>query len=85
MKTEYDELTLTHNLSGVILRKERYHHVYLKGEYLILPVIALYNDKLDKDATRTEVHKAEENTKPRKMTVRTTKRRICPGRTSSWK
>ena len=34
--------------------------VYLKGEYLILPVIALYNDKLDKDATRTEVHKAEE-------------------------
>ena len=66
MKTEYDELTLTHNLSGVILRKERYHHVYLKGEYLILPVIALYNYKLDKDATRTEVHQSEVNHESKK-------------------
>ena len=27
MKTKYDELTLTHNLSGVILPTERYEHI----------------------------------------------------------
>ena len=27
MKTKYDELTLTHNLSGVILPTERYKHI----------------------------------------------------------
>ena len=58
-KTKYDELTLPHNLLGVILPTERYDHIYNKGVYLILPVIALYDDKIDKDATRTEVHRAE--------------------------
>ena len=41
MKTKYDELTLTHNISGVILPSERYEHIYKKGAYLIPPVIAL--------------------------------------------
>ena len=31
MKTKYDELTLTHNLSGVILPTECYEQVYLNG------------------------------------------------------
>ena len=56
MKTIYDKLNLTHNLLGVILPTERYDHIYKKGDYLIPPVIALYNDSIDKDATRTEVH-----------------------------
>ena len=56
MKTNYDELTLTHNLSGVILPYERYQHIYKKEAYLIPPIIALYNDTIDKYATRTEVH-----------------------------
>ena len=30
-KTKYDDLTLTHNLSGVILPSERYEHIYKKG------------------------------------------------------
>ena len=59
MKTKYDEITLTHNLSGVILPTERYKHIYLNRAYLILPVIALYNNTIDKDATITEVHQAE--------------------------
>ena len=59
MKTKYDELTLTHNLSGVIITTERYEHIYKKWSYLIPPVIALYDDKIEKDATRTEVHRAE--------------------------
>ena len=59
MKTEYDELNLTHNLSGVIIPTERYDHIYSNGAYLILQVIALYDDTIDKDATRTEVHRAE--------------------------
>ena len=59
MNTKYDELTLTHNTSGVILPTERYKHIYSKGDYLIPPVIALYYDTIDKDATRTEVHRAE--------------------------
>ena len=59
MKTKYYELTLTYNLSGVILLTERYKHIYLKGVYSILPVIALYDDTIDKDATRTEVHQSE--------------------------
>ena len=59
MKTKNDELTLTHNLSGVILPSERYEQIYKKGAYLISPVIAIYDDTTDKDATRTEVHRAE--------------------------
>ena len=59
MKTKYDELTLTRNLSGVIIPTEPYDHIYFNGAYLILQVIALYDDTIDKDATRTEVHWAE--------------------------
>ena len=59
MKTKYDELNLTHNLSGVIIPTERYKHIYKNGAYLILPVISLYDDTIDKDAMRTEVHRAE--------------------------
>ena len=59
MKTKCDELNLTHNLSEVILPTERYQHIYKRGDYLILPVIALYNDTIDKDATIKEIHRAE--------------------------
>ena len=59
MKTKYNELTLTHNLSGVILPSNRYEQIYKKGAYLISPVIALYDDTIDKDATRAEVNRAE--------------------------
>ena len=59
MKTKYDDLTLTHNLLGVILPTKRYEHIYKNGAYLILPVIALYDDTIEKDATRTEVCRAE--------------------------
>ena len=59
MKTKYDKITLTHNLLGVILPSERYEQIYNKGAYLIPPVISLYYDTTDKDATRTEVHLAE--------------------------
>ena len=66
MKTDYDEITLTHNLSGVILPYERYEKIYKKGAYLIPPVIALYYDTINKDATRTEVHRAEGKHKARR-------------------
>ena len=56
MKTKYDELTLTHNLPGVILPSERYEQIYKKGAYLIPPVITLYDENIKKDATRIEVH-----------------------------
>ena len=59
MKTKYDELTLTHNLSGVILPSERYDQIYKKGSYVISPVIAQYDETIKKDATRIEVHCAE--------------------------
>ena len=59
MKTKYDKLTLTHNLSGVIIPTERYENIYSNGAYLIPPVITLYDDTIDKDATRTEVHRDE--------------------------
>ena len=59
MRTKYDELNLTRNLSGVILPTERYDHIYKKGAYLIPPIIALYDDTIDKEATRTEVHRSE--------------------------
>ena len=59
MKTKYDDLTLTHNLSGVILPSERYKQIYKKGVYIIPPVITLYDAMIDKEATRTEVHQAE--------------------------
>ena len=65
MKTKYDEITLTHNISGVILPYERYDKIYKKGAYLIPPVIALYDGTIDKDAARTEVHRAEGKHKAR--------------------
>ena len=33
MRTKYDELTLTHKTSGVILPTDRYKHIYAKGAY----------------------------------------------------
>ena len=59
MKKKYDDLTLTHNLSGVILPTDRYEHIYSKGAYSTPPVIALYNDTIERYATRTEVHQAK--------------------------
>ena len=56
MQTKYNELILTHNLPGVILPTYRYEHIYGKGPYSILPVVAFYDDSIDKYATRTEVH-----------------------------
>ena len=60
MKKKYDELTLTYNLLGVILTSERYEQIHKKGAYLIPPVIALYNETIDKDATRLEINRAED-------------------------
>ena len=59
MKTKYNELTLPHNLSGVILPSDRYQQIYKKGAYLIPPVIALYDETIEKDVTRIELHRAE--------------------------
>ena len=59
MKTKYDELTLTHNLSGGILPSKRYGHIYKKGAYVTPPVITLYDDTIDKDATRLEINISE--------------------------
>ena len=47
MKTKKDELTSTHNLSVVILPTARYKHIYSKGVYSILLVIALYKFCVD--------------------------------------
>ena len=66
MKTKYDELNLTQNLSGVILPSKSYQQIYKKGAYLIPPIIALYGETIDKDATRTEVHWAEGKHKARR-------------------
>ena len=41
MKTTYDELTLQHNLWGVILPAERYEQIYKNGAYATPPVIPL--------------------------------------------
>ena len=41
MKRKYNELTITHNLLGVILPSEHYKQIYKKGAYLIPHVIAL--------------------------------------------
>ena len=59
MKKNYNKLTLTHDLLGVILPSERYQQIYKKGDYLIPPSIALYDETIEKDATIIEVHQAE--------------------------
>ena len=59
MKTTYNELTLQHNLAGVILPTERYEQIYKKGYYAIPPVIPLYGDNIDKDATSLEINRAK--------------------------
>ena len=67
MKTTYDKLTLEHNLSGVVLPANCYEQIYKNGAYVIPPFIPLYNDNIDKDATRLEInrskgkHKAQQN------------------------
>ena len=60
MKIKYDEITLTYNLSRVIIPAKRYKHIYKKGAYLIPPVITLYDDTINKDAPRNECNQAEE-------------------------
>ena len=59
MKTTYDELTLQHNLAGVILLTEHYEQIYKKGAYVIPPIIPLYDNNIDKNATRLEINQAE--------------------------
>ena len=59
MKTTYDKLKLQHNLSGVILPAESYEQIYKNGAYAIPPAIPLYDENIDKDATRLEINRAE--------------------------
>ena len=59
IRTKYEELTSIHNLSGVNIPTDRYKHIYKKGAYSITPVVSLYDDKINRYATRTEVHRAE--------------------------
>ena len=59
MKTTYDELTLEHNILGFILPTDSYEQIYKNGAYVISPVIPLYDDNIDKDATRLEINCAE--------------------------
>ena len=66
MKTTYNELTLQHNIVGFIIPTERYEQIYKKGAYAVPPVILLYDDNIDKDATRLEINRAEG--KPRSWT-----------------
>ena len=66
MKTTYNELTLHHNLSGFILPAERYEQIYKNGAYAIPPVIPLYDDNIDKDATRLDLNRAEGKHKARR-------------------
>ena len=84
MRTKYDELTLTYNILGFIIPYKRHDQIYKKGAYLIPPVIALYDDTIDKDATGTEFYRAEGKNGARKITVKSTRRTIMPAETSSW-
>ena len=59
MRTKYNKLTLTRNISGVILPSDCYQHIYKKGAYLIPPVINLYNETIEEDSTIIEIHRAE--------------------------
>ena len=59
MKTKYDKLTLTHNLLGAILPFNHYQQIYKKRDHPIPPVIALYNETIEKDATIIEVHRSK--------------------------
>ena len=65
MKKKYDELTLMHNFSRFVIPTDRYEHIYLKGTYSIPPVIALYDDTIDRGATRTEFHQDDGKHKSR--------------------
>ena len=46
---------------GVILPSESYEEVYSNRAYEIPAVIALYDDAIDVNATRTEVHRSKGN------------------------
>ena len=59
MNTTNDELTLQHNLLGVILPAKHYDQIYKNGAYEIPPVIPLYDDNIDKDATRLEINRTK--------------------------
>ena len=61
MKATYDELTLEHNILGFILPTDSYQQIYKNGAYVIPPVIPLYDDNIDKDATRLEINHAAGN------------------------
>ena len=79
MQTNYDKITITHNLSGVILPTDRYGHIYGKGPYGIPPVFELYNHSIKKDVTRTEIHPAEgkHENKRKNCALYDTANRVC--------
>ena len=66
MKTTYDELTLKHNISGVILPAKRYEQIYKNGADVIPPFILLYDDNIDKYPTRLEINRAKGKQKARR-------------------
>ena len=59
MKTTYGELTLKHNLLGFILPAGSYEQIYKNGAYVTPPVIPLYDENIEKDATRLEINRSE--------------------------
>ena len=69
LKAKYDDITLTHNLSGVITPTGRYEHIFSKGVYSIPPVIALYDNTNNRAATRTEVYQSEEKHEARRNSL----------------
>ena len=85
MKTNYNELTLTHNISGVILPTKRYEQVYSNGAYVIPSVIALYDDAIDINATRTEVHQVEGKHKAKRNDCALYETSNTECKTSLWK
>ena len=84
MKTKYDELTLTHNLPGVILPSKRYQQLYKKGAYTIPPSSHYKMIRLIKTQQEQKCIEKRENTKHGEMTVNSTRRLIMPAETSSW-
>ena len=84
MQKKYNELTLTHNLLGVILPYERYQQIYKKGACLIPPIITLYNGTIDKDSTIKKLHRAEGKHKAQRNDRQLYKTANMPAKASSW-
>ena len=55
----YEQLKNHHSLDGVVLIEYRYKHIHNQGQYVVPPVVSVYNVTINANTRKTIVKRAE--------------------------